>query len=174
MTAPEYVFWISLLLVAHTYLLYPIVLFCAYALVQVRRDWRYLLSRRDGRVPAQPVTELPPVTLIIAAYNEEAHLRDKLANIRQLDYPRDRLDVIFVSDGSTDGTNAILSTVTDPNMRCIFLPDRGGKANALNHAVAQAGHEILIFSDAATKFAPNAVAKLARHFGASRVGAVCG
>src|SRR6266481_3547877 len=102
MTAPEYVFWASLLLVAHTYLLYPIVLFFAYALVQVRRDWRYLLSRRDGRCPAQPATELlPPVTLIIAAYNEETHLRDKLANIRELDYPRDRFNVIFVSDGST-------------------------------------------------------------------------
>ena len=174
MTAPEYVFWASLLLVAHTYLLYPIILFVAYALVQVCRDWRYLLSRRDGRCPAQPATELPPVTLIIAAHNEEAHLRDKLANIRQLDYPRDRLNVILVSDGSTDGTNAILRTVSDPNIRCIFLPARGGKANALNHAVAQAGQEILIFSDAATKFAPDAVAKLARHFADPRVGAVCG
>ncbi len=174
MTVPEYVFWISLLLVAHTYLLYPVVLFSAYALVQVRRDWRYLLSRRDGRVPAQPATELPPVTLIIAAYNEEAHLREKLANIRQLDYPRDRLNVIFISDGSTDGTNAILRTVDDPNIQCIFLPARGGKANALNHAVAQADQEILIFSDAATKFAPDAVAKLARHFADPGVGAVCG
>ena len=174
MTVPEYVFWISLLLVAHTYLPYPVVLFSAYALVQVRRDWRYLLSRRDGRVPAQPATELPPVTLIIAAYNEEAHLREKLANIRQLDYPRDRLNVIFISDGSTDGTNAILRTVDDPNIQCIFLPARGGKANALNHAVAQADQEILIFSDAATKFAPDAVAKLARHFADPGVGAVCG
>ncbi len=174
MTAPEYVFWASLLLVAHTYLLYPITLFFAYALVQVSRDWRYLLSRRDGRCPAKPATELPPVTLIIAAHNEEAHLRDKLANIRQLDYSRDRLNVIFVSDGSTDGTNAILRTVDDPNIRCIFLPARGGKANALNHAVAQAGQEILIFSDAATKFAPDALAKLARHFADPRVGAVCG
>lgn len=124
MTALAYVFWVSLLLVAHTYLLYPILLFFAYSLVQVRRDWRYLRSRRDGRCPAWAAAELPPVTLIIAAHNEEVHLRDKLANIRQLDYPRDRLDVIIVSDGSTDGTNAILRAADDPNIRCIFLPDR--------------------------------------------------
>src|SRR5207247_5363220 len=111
---------------------------------------------------------------IIAAHNEEARLRDKLVNIRQLDYPRDRLNVILVSDGSTDGTNDILHTVSDPSIRCIFLPARGGKANALNHAVAQADQQILIFSDAATKFAPDAVAKLARHFADPRVGAVCG
>ena len=98
------------------------------SLVQVRRDWHYLLSRRDGRSPAQARTELPPVTLIIAAHNEEAQLRDKLANIRRLDYPRDRLEVIFVSDGSTDGTNEILrEAVDDPNIRCIFLPDPRGQ-----------------------------------------------
>jgi cellulose synthase/poly-beta-1,6-N-acetylglucosamine synthase-like glycosyltransferase len=174
MTAPAYVFWASLGLVAHTYLLYPIVLFFAYSLVQVRRDWRYLRSRRDGRCPTRAAAELPPVTLIIAAHNEETHLRDKLANIRQLDYPRDRLDVIIVSDGSTDDTNAILRAAHDPNIRCIFLPARGGKSSALNHAVAQAHHDILIFSDAATRFAPDAVAKLARHFVDQRVGAVCG
>ena len=174
MTGPEYVFWASFLLVAHTYHLYPIVLFCAYSLVQVRRDWRYLRSRRDARSPTQAEVERPPVTLIIAAHNEDAHLGDKLANIRQLDYPRDRLDVIVVSDGSTDGTNAILRAVHDPNIRCIFLPARAGKSSALNHAVAQARQEILIFSDAATQFAPDAVAKLARHFADRRVGAVCG
>ena len=170
----ELTFWASLVLVAHTYLIYPLVLFFAYSLVQVRRDWRYLRFRRDGRCPAQAAAELPPVTLIIAAYNEEARLRDKLANILALDYPSDRLEVIFVSDGSTDATNAILRAAEDPRIRCIYLPTRGGKSSALNHAVAQAHHEILIFSDAATRFAADAVQKLARHFADPRVGAVCG
>jgi cellulose synthase/poly-beta-1,6-N-acetylglucosamine synthase-like glycosyltransferase len=170
----ELTFWASLALVAHTYLIYPLVLFFAYSLVQVRRDWRYLRFRRDGRCPAQAAAELPPVTLIIAAYNEEARLRDKLANIRELDYPSDRLEVIFVSDGSTDATNALLRAAGDPRIRCIYLPTRGGKSSALNHAVAQAHHDILIFSDAATRFAPDAVQKLARHFADPHVGAVCG
>src|SRR5215468_10528186 len=139
------VFWTSFLLVAHTYLLYPIVLFLAYSLVQMRRDWHYLRSRRDSRSPAQDATQLPPVTLVIAAYNEEARLRDKLANIRQLDYPRDRLQIIIVSDGSTDRTNDILRAVPDPHVACFFLPARQGKSNALNHAVGQSRHDILVF-----------------------------
>jgi cellulose synthase/poly-beta-1,6-N-acetylglucosamine synthase-like glycosyltransferase len=170
----EYVFWASLLLVAHTYLLYPVVLFFAYSLVQVRRDWHYLRFRRDGRSPVHDSADLPPVTLIIAAYNEDAHLRAKLANLRRLDYPRDRLQVIIVSDGSTDGTNDILRAAPDGEIECIFLPTRGGKSSALNHAVGQARYRILIFSDAATLFAPNAVQKLARHFADPRVGVVCG
>ena len=107
MALSEFVFWGSFLLVAHTYLLYPIVLFCAYSLVQMRRDWQYLRSRHDTRSPTQDPTQLPSVTLIIAAHNEEVRLPDKLENLRRLDYPRDRLEVIVVSDGSTDDTNKI-------------------------------------------------------------------
>src|SRR5215475_14772978 len=129
MSLSELVFWGSFLLVAHTYLLYPIVLFLAYSLVQIRRDWHYLRSRRDSRSPAQDPTQLPPVTLIIAAYNEEARLRDRLANIRRLDYPRDRLQVIVVSDGSTDRTNDILRSAPDTDVECIFLPARQGKSS---------------------------------------------
>jgi len=60
MNLAEYVFWVSFLLVAHTYLLYPIGLFFAYSLVQVRRDWQYLRFRRDGRSPVQDAADLPP------------------------------------------------------------------------------------------------------------------
>ena len=174
MNLAEYVFWVSFLLVAHTYLLYPIGLFFAYSLVQVRRDWQYLRFRRDGRSRVQDAADLPPVTLIIAAHNEEAYLRNKIANIRRLDYPRDHLQVIIVSDGSTDGTNRILRATPEGDIECIFLPIRGGKSSALNHAVAQARHNILILSDAATLFAQNAVKKLIRHFADARVGVVCG
>jgi cellulose synthase/poly-beta-1,6-N-acetylglucosamine synthase-like glycosyltransferase len=170
----ELVFWGSFLLVVHTYLLYPIVLFLAYSLVQIRRDWHYLRSRRDTRSPIQDPTQLPSVTLIIAAHNEEVRLPDKLENLRRLDYPRDRLEVIVVSDGSTDATNKILREASDAGLRCFFLPTRQGKWSALNHAVGQAHDDILIFSDAATLFAPNAVGKLARHFADPRVGVVCG
>jgi cellulose synthase/poly-beta-1,6-N-acetylglucosamine synthase-like glycosyltransferase len=174
MSLSELVFWGSFLLVVHTYLLYPIVLFLAYSLVQIRRDWHYLRSRRDTRSPIQDPTQLPSVTLIIAAHNEEVRLPDKLENLRRLDYPRDRLEVIIVSDGSTDATNKILREASDAGLRCFFLPTRQGKWSALNHAVGQAHDDILIFSDAATLFAPNAVGKLARHFADPRVGVVCG
>jgi len=160
--------------VAHTYVLYPAFLFVACAAVQIQRDWRYLSTRRDRRSTAAAADALPAVSLIISAHNEQAHLRDKLTNIRACDYPPDRLEVIFVSDGSTDGTNAILQAVEDTNVRTVFLAQRGGKANALNHAVEQAKHEILVFSDAATLFDAAAVRKLVRHFSDSRVGVVCG
>src|SRR4029453_10757645 len=174
MSLSELIFWGSFLLVVHTYLLYPIVLFLAYSLVQIRRDWHYLRSRRDTRSPIQDPMQLPSVTLIIAAHNEEVRLPDKLENLRRLGYPRDRLEVIVVSDGSTDATNKILREASDAGLRCFFLPTRQGKWSALNHAVGQAHDDILIFSDAATLFAPNAAGKLARHFADPRVGVGCG
>src|SRR4029453_2074133 len=102
MSLSELIFWGSFLLVVHTYLLYPIVLFLAYSLVQIRRDWHYLRSRRDTRSPIQDPMQLPSVTLIIAAHNEEVRLPDKLENLRRLDYPRDRLPGLVASHRSTD------------------------------------------------------------------------
>jgi cellulose synthase/poly-beta-1,6-N-acetylglucosamine synthase-like glycosyltransferase len=174
MTSAEYIFWICLILVAYTYVLYPILLFLAYSLEQVRRDWHYLTGRRNRRCTAPAAEDLPPVSLIVPAYNEEARLCDKIANVRQLDYPRDKLEVIFVSDGSTDRTNEMLQAIQDPNIRTVILPARRGKPTALNHAVSRAKHDILIFSDAATLFASDAVKKLVRHFFDPRVGVVCG
>jgi len=170
----EWFFWACLLLVTHTYVLYPAFLFAACAVVQIHRDWQYLSTRRDRRAAMPAADTLPAVSLIISAHNEQAHLPDKLANIRAFDYPRDRLEVIFVSDGSTDGTNAILQAVEDAHIRTVLLPQRGGKSNALNHGVDQAKHEILVFSDAATLFEAAAVRKLVRHFADPRVGVVCG
>lgn len=173
MGCAEYVFWACLLLVAHTYVLYPVFLFVACAVIQAARDWRYLRFRQDRRSPARAVAaELPPVTLVIPAYNEEARLPDKLANIRALDYPADRLEVVFVSDGSADGTNALLAR--EDAVYTLVLPARGGKSNALNQGVAHARHEILVFSDAATLLSPDAIRKLVRHFADPRVGVVCG
>ena len=82
--------------------------------------------------------------------------------------------MIFVSDGSEDGTNQILQNLTDENYRCILLTERKGKANALNQAVAQASNEILVFCDAGTLFELDAIKKLVRHFSDPEVGAVCG
>jgi cellulose synthase/poly-beta-1,6-N-acetylglucosamine synthase-like glycosyltransferase len=162
------------MLVAYTYVFYPAFLFIGYAFSQVRRDWRYLTGRHNRRASASAPEKLPTVSLIIPAYNEEAHLWGKVANIQQLDYPREKLEVIFVSDGATDRTNAILQAIQEPNIKAIFLPVRKGKANALNHAVSRACHEILIFSDAATQFAPEALKNLVRHFSDPMVGGVCG
>jgi len=174
MALAKAIFWGCLFLVVYTYFLYPMLLFLAYSAAQARRDLRYLFGRDNRRRSLTAPDRLPGVTLLISAYNEEKHLPDKIANIRQLDYPADRLEVIFVSDGSTDRTDEILRSLLDANVQKIFLSDRKGKANALNHAVAAAQNEILIFSDAATLFAPDSLKAMIRHFSNPRVGAVCG
>ena len=106
----SFVFWISFGLVCYTFFIYPIVLFLCYALVQVYRDILYLPSRRERRISHADSHDCPGVTLIIAAYNEEAHLPGKIANLRQTAYPVDKLQIVFVSDGSTDRTNELLKS----------------------------------------------------------------
>lgn len=167
-------YWTCLALVVHTYVLYPCFLFLAYAVSQVRADLRYLGRRRDRRRPALRPEALPAVTLIVPAYNEAAHLPNKIGNVANLDYPSDRLQVIFVSDGSTDASNAILEGITSPMIETIVLPSRSGKASALNHGVARARHDILIFSDTSTLFLPDSLRRLVRHFAEPGVGVVCG
>lgn len=174
MIAIEVAFWACLFLVAHTYLLYPLLLFAISSTVQTWRNWPHFRFREERRRVSTEPLDLPGVSMIIAAHNEEDRLPDKLANLRALEYPKDRLEIVFVSDGSTDATNAILSTAAGGNVRAIYLPVRGGKSSAINQGAAQAAHRVLVFSDAATLFAPDAVKKLVRHFKDVRVGVVCG
>jgi cellulose synthase/poly-beta-1,6-N-acetylglucosamine synthase-like glycosyltransferase len=168
------VFWLSLGLVVYPYVLYPIVLFLTYSVAQAWRDLRYLGSPRNRRTETPVASGLPGVSLIVPAHNEEKVLPAKLENLRELDFPRDRLQVIFVSDGSEDGTNQILQNLGQENYECILLKDRKGKANALNHAVERATNEILVFCDAGTLFELDAIKNLVRHFSDLEVGAVCG
>ena len=159
------IFWACFFLVAYTYALYPAVLFLVSSATR--------LSRR-GAV-GSGAAPLPAVSMVIPAHNEERHLPAKLANLAALDYPRDRLEVLFVSDGSTDATNKILGRAAEAGkLTLLALPTRGGKSNALNQAVPRAKHDVLVFSDAATLFAPDAVRKMVRHFADPRVGVVCG
>ena len=170
----HYAFWTCALLVAYTYVLYPCVLFVVYALSQARTDLRYLTGRRERRRIALSDGDLPAVTLVIPAYNEDAHLEEKIVNIRDLDYPRDLLQVVIVSDGSNDRTNEILARIQDPLIEAVVRPDRNGKWAAVNEGVRRARHDILVMSDAATLFQPDALRQLVRHFRDPRVGVVCG
>jgi cellulose synthase/poly-beta-1,6-N-acetylglucosamine synthase-like glycosyltransferase len=165
-------FWISLAAMTYTYFGYPVVLLLCYVWAQLRRDLRFLTGRRERRVRDLPEDEFPAVTFVIAAYNEEAVLPAKLRNLAALDYPRQKLEILFVSDASDDGTNQILASC--PEVRLIIQPARSGKPAALNVGVAAASNDILILSDAATLFAPDALRQLVRHFADPKVGAVCG
>jgi cellulose synthase/poly-beta-1,6-N-acetylglucosamine synthase-like glycosyltransferase len=172
--AAKFAFWLSLGLVVYPYFLYPLLLFFTYSVTQAWRDLRFLGSPRNRRADTPSSSAMPGVSIIVPAYNEEKVLPAKIENLQQLDFPRERLQVIFVSDGSEDGTNQILQNLREENYDCILLNERKGKANALNQAVARATNQILVFCDASTLFELDAIKKLARHFSDPEVGAVCG
>ncbi len=151
-------FWGSLILIVYTYVLFPALVF-ARGLV-----WRQ---------PYKSADITPHVSLVIAAYNEAQVIAEKLDNILALDYPRDRLEILIASDGSNDGTDAIVQPYTERGVRLLSLP-RQGKAGALNAAVATAIGEILVFSDANSMFAPDAIRALVRPFADPEVGGVAG
>jgi len=172
--AVRIVFWVCLGLVAYPYVVYPFVLFLVYSVAQTWRDLKYLRTSRNRRTETPPLAELPGVSIIVPAYNEEKVLPSKIENLLGLDFPKERLQVIFVSDGSTDRTNAILQSIEAENFELILLNERKGKANALNQAIGRARSPVLVFCDASTLFEADAVKKLVRHFSDPNVGAVCG
>ena len=151
-------FWGSLGLIVYTYILFPVLVYI-----------RGKLSRRPYKVG----NITPHVSLVIAAYNEAKVIGDKLENILALDYPRDRLEVLIASDGSNDGTDAIVQRYAGQGIRLLSLP-RQGKAAALNTSVATTTGEILVFSDANSMFAPDAIRALVRPFADPEVGGVAG
>jgi cellulose synthase/poly-beta-1,6-N-acetylglucosamine synthase-like glycosyltransferase len=173
LTIAKLVFGLCSGAIVYTYFIYPVILVLAYAFVQLRRDLAYLGLRQDRR--ANRMTgRFPSASILIPAYNEEKHLPDKMSNLRLLEYPQDELQIIFISDGSTDRTNDLIHQFEDPRVHVIELPHRSGKATALNRGASEATGEILVFCDATTILPPDGITKLARHFCDVRVGAVCG
>ena len=154
------VFWAALLLVAYTYAIYPLLL--------------WLLTAGRRRPDYAPLDEWPCTSLIIAAYNEEAILRAKLENALGLDYPVDKLEIVVVSDESTDGTDAIAEEFVPRGVRVHRVPERGGKTAAQNVGVGLARGEVLVFTDANSMYAPEALKRLLAPLADDEIGCVCG
>src|SRR5260370_39904318 len=114
--ATQIVFWFSLALVGYTYFAYPVVLFFCYCLAQLRSDWQYLFDRQNRRVPVLEESEVPSVSLLIPAFNEEATLLQKIRNLRELDYPPEQAQIVYVSDDSPARTNETFQPATCPNI----------------------------------------------------------
>lgn len=149
------VFWASLLFLLYTYFGYPLVL-CA-----IQR-----LSRR----PQATADRLPRITVLIAAYNEEKDIGGKIENTLGLDYPEDRMEIVVVSDGSTDGTDDIVHRHPSPRVFLVRTPGRKGKTGAQNIAVGKSNGEVIVFSDATTIYAKDALQKIVQAFGDPDVG----
>jgi len=119
---------------------------------------------------------LPDVSVIISAYNEESVIYDRIINLLELDYPKDKMEVLIGSDGSTDKTNDILNSFSKKytNIKSYIFPNNRGKAEVLNDLVAKASNEILIFTDANTVFDKNALKFLVEGYYDNSVGGISG
>jgi cellulose synthase/poly-beta-1,6-N-acetylglucosamine synthase-like glycosyltransferase len=126
---------------------------------------------RDRPGPRNEDLELPSVSLIVAAHDEETVIAGKVANALELDYPRDRLELIVASDGSSDRT---VELAREAGADVVLDLGRGGKVAAQNAAAARAGGDLLAFSDANAFWGPGALRRLVAAFADPKVGYVCG
>jgi cellulose synthase/poly-beta-1,6-N-acetylglucosamine synthase-like glycosyltransferase len=157
------VFWVCLAALAFAYVGYPVLI--------------WALARcfgRPGPDPAPTGTEVPSVSVLIAAYNEEAVIEERLQNALAMDYPPEKLEVVVASDGCTDATPEIVRRYADRGVRLLDYRQRRGKAAALNAAFPELKGEIVLLSDANTRIEPHALPMLIRWFQDPAVGVVCG
>ncbi|HUP32250.1 MAG TPA: glycosyltransferase family 2 protein [Gaiellaceae bacterium] len=158
MVIVEVLLWFSLGALLWTHLLYPLA---AAALARMR-------TRRVRLAEIEP-----SVSVIVAAYNEEAVIERRLENLLALDYPAERLEVVVTSDASTDATHEIVERFAGRGVRLVVNP-RGGKVAAQDRAVRETRGEILAFSDANAAWAPDALRRLVANFADPEVAYVCG
>lgn len=151
-------FWICLAVCVYVYFGYPALLFV-------------LSKLRPRKVDEGDAT--PLMTFVVAAYNEEKNIATKINNTLSLDYPADRIELLIVSNGSTDATNSIVRACNDSRVRLIEL-EQPGKMQALNVGAQQARGEILVFTDADFQLDTHSLRTIARKFHDREVGGVCG
>ena len=165
MTTLKILFWLCLAIVFYTYIGYGLLL---YILVRLKRLLG--LSRPEPVLPDDD--QLPDVTLMICAYNEEDIVHEKMANIRQLDYPKEKFCVMWVTDGSSDGSNDLLRQY--PEVTLVYSPERRGKAAAMQHGLKENKAGIVVFTDANTMLNANAIREIVRQFMKPDVSCVSG
>jgi poly-beta-1,6-N-acetyl-D-glucosamine synthase len=152
-------FWLGLFVITYTYIGYGIVI------------WMLSRFKRKKQFHA-PARELPDVTLLIAAYNEEDFIRQKIEDTLALDYPREKLSLFFVTDGSSDRTGEIVKTY--PRIRHFHETPRKGKIHAVNRVMRYVKTPIVIFCDANTFLNKDAIKNMVRHYADPMVGGVAG
>ena len=156
----EIVFWTLVVLVGYVYFGYPALLL--------------LLSRGARKAPVYDETAKPHVTLLISAFNEADCIAEKLDNSLELDYPKELLEIVVISDASDDGTDEIVGGYADRGVRLLRMEDRGGKTLGLNAGVEEASGEIIVFSDANAMYREDAIRALVGPFSEDSIGAVIG
>jgi len=156
------VFWLSVIIVCYTYVGYAVVL---WLMVKIKETVK-------GKPKLTVVGDLPEVTLLIAAYNEKDYVDVKVKNSLELDYPKDKLKIVWVTDGSDDGTPDLLRQY--PEIIVYHRPQRGGKIEAMNRGVSLSNTPIIIFSDANAILSKDSVRRIVHLFVDPKVGCVSG
>lgn len=158
-------FWICVFITVYTYVGYGALLY-----IMVRAKRLFMGRPVKAQLPADG--ELPEVTFMVCAYNEQDIVEMKMENIRQLDYPQDKLHVVWVTDGSTDHTNECLQAYDD--VEVIYSPERRGKTAALNHGLSLVKTALTVMTDANTMVNREAIREIVRCFLDPRVACVAG
>lgn len=156
----ESIFWISASFIVYTYAGYPLII------------WLLAKTRNELHLDIHKQQEWPAVTIVIPVYNERGHAEKKINNINALDYPKNKLSIMFVSDGSTDDTNEFLAKISQ--VKCITYPERQGKPTALNVAVENVSSEVIVFTDVRQEVDVLAVKYLVARLMQPGIGAVSG
>jgi len=155
-------FWISIFLIVYTFIGYGFVL---YILVKVKNLFYTPFSFKNDAL-------LPGITVLVAAYNEEDIIEEKISNTLALNYPKDKVQVIFITDGSTDRTAEKVSAY--PGVTLLHTEARAGKMAAIKRAIPFLEREIVVFTDANTFLNKDALLELVKHYQNPKVGAVAG
>jgi cellulose synthase/poly-beta-1,6-N-acetylglucosamine synthase-like glycosyltransferase len=158
------IFWLSLFIVFYTFMGYGIFL---YLLIKIKR-----LFKGKPVKPTLIADNLPVCTLVVAAYNEESIIEEKIINCLQLKYPAGKLKLLFITDGSSDKTPDIIRGY--PQIQLLHQPERSGKIAAVHRAMKYVGTEIVVFTDANTFLNTEAITCICRHYSDKTVGAVAG
>lgn len=180
MTLIAWFFFVSWFIVLYAYIGFPVLLATVARLTQSKgmRDRSFAPGANEGAgstvVPEKVEKSLPRVAMVVAAYNEERVIAQKLANTWEIDYPADRFEIWIGSDGSSDETGAILKSCPDARLRRRLYVERRGKISVLNELMSEVDADIVVMSDANTMYSPDAVRKLVEPFSDPSVGCVSG
>ena len=154
----HFLFWLTIGIVLYTYCIYLLVL------------WILCVKREKNNSPENNISQLPEVTIVIAAHNEEKYILAKYQNTLALNYPSGKLFQLWSEDGSTDGTKEVLGKLK--NISFISNPERVGKAQSINNAMKLVKTPITVFTDANTYLSKNSIIDLVKHFENPEVGCV--
>jgi len=148
----------GLFLLFYPYVIYPLILIA--------------IGKLHPAITPERLNHCPMVSFVISVYNSESSVRDKIENLSGLDYPQDCIEIIVVSDGSTDGTVDFLHSIDTQTVHVIDLVNRVGKTEAENQAIGMVSGEIIVFTDSSTLLERAALKELVKYFNNPNVGAV--